>query len=188
MSAPKIGTSVYEPTVKPGDPEPGPPGVRDLTQDAHVETDLWIENKFGSVPHPPECIQRKLAAADRIYRWVSMPQVKKGPTGMRNYETYSPDAEDRDTIDRGRCEAGIAISTDNRVTWREDSWLASIPRKRYLYRQEETRKRTLQQTQLSKSVGQIAAEAAARSGQVKVQRWVADERVTSDPNPPFMRQ
>lgn len=157
MPMPKIGQSTFQPeSSTPSEPEIRP-GGRDLTQDAHVDADLWIENPFGDVPAPPASILRKLATQDRVWRWLSTPQVKKN--GMRNYETYSPDPEDRDAIDRGRCAAGLAISTDNRVTWREDAWLATIPRKRWLERQAERRRRTDQQSRLAKSPEPLAAVA-----------------------------
>jgi hypothetical protein len=153
--------------------------VRDLTQDAHVEADLSIENPFGEIPAPPAVILRKLEKADRVWRWLSTPQVKKN--GMRNYETYSPDPEDRQVIDHGRCAAGVAISTDNRVTWREDSWLGSIPRKRWLERQAEKRRRTDQQTAISKS-REALASAAQRTGVRDLQLNVEERigRFTSD--------
>jgi len=142
-----------------------PPATLAETQTPGLEMgtdfDFEVPLVHDGVPVPPQYILRKLESRGLTWRWMSLPHVKKA--GMRQYTAYSPDAKDREAIDRGDCPPGVSVSAENKVWWGEDAFLATIPRRFFDYRAAERRKRTDAQTKLSQN-REVLEAAAARSG------------------------
>ena len=113
---PNIGRSVYKPPVED-------------TRKVSNLVDVSVLENLADAPLAPRCIREKLARDNKVYRWVSRPTVKF--MGMRQYTTYSADAEDRKTINDGDAPAGVYVDAENKVCWRDDAWLAWIPRKQH---------------------------------------------------------
>lgn len=118
------------------------------------------------VPDVPPIIQRKLDRNQLASRWLSAPHVQK--RGLRMYTTYSPTPEDRDAINLGHCHPGINISADNRVTWGEDAFLATIPKRVLAMREAARRKASLAQAQLAKSHEALQEQARRLGTKVKL--------------------
>lgn len=147
-----------------------------------IERDRWIENDDASIPPPPTYILEQLKRREQGWRWLSAPQVQK--KGMREYTVYEPTAKDRDEINAGRCGAGIRISSDNRVMWREDAFLGVLSQAR----QEERRRRIQERSRLQsqsanaqkilRDVTEAANQAAGSkvmTSNVDIQQWVTDK-------------
>lgn len=113
------------------------------------------------VPDPPPCVQRKLDAKNLAFRWLSTPHTDR--RGLRMYSTYSATVEDRAEIDKGHCHPGIRIHADNRITWGEDAFLATIPKHILAARDAARRRASRDQSALAKSRDTLS-HAAERIG------------------------
>lgn len=133
------------------------------TPGLEMGTDFEFEGPLihEGVPDPPPCVQRKLDAKNLAFRWLSNPHTDR--RGLRMYTAYSATAEDRAEIDKGHCHPGIRIHADNRITWGEDAFLATIPKRILAARDAARRKASRDQSHLAKSRDGLA-ERAARIG------------------------
>jgi hypothetical protein len=137
--------------------------------------DMELHFPMTDAPEPPDYVLKKFKSRDLVYRWMSKPMVRYH--GMRMYTTYSPDLEDKRRIDAGQCRPGIFIDAENKICWREDAFLATIPRKLHKLRQEQTRMRTQKQTDLAKNT-EVLSSAAERMGakaKLKIDEWIEKE-------------
>lgn len=92
---------------------------------------LLTDPGMSKIPDPPKRVLQRLNRLDRVWRWMSYPTVDS--QGLRGYETVSATTEERNDIDAGRdTPAGIKVDASNHIRWREDAFLASVPRKRYI--------------------------------------------------------
>jgi hypothetical protein len=166
---PKIG-STLEPRVSPGEPVPDEAHAEIMGMDLQ-ELEL-LNPTLTRAPEPPKCVMKRLRRSDHVWRWLSTPHVKFA--GMRNYQTVSPTEEEKRKIDDGDAQAGVFVSPDNRICWREDSWLAAIPRRLYELRQAQRRMRTTEQTKRSLSPDALTETISRMGGKVSeyaVDRW-----------------
>ena len=180
MPVPRIGRSVqtgetFEDITFDEKPVPqAPPQAPSPATAAEAEiygVDLeHLLQPISQPPNPPSFITK--GRDDRMWRWLSVPQVKVA--GMRNYTTYSPDADEKKRIDAGfDVEPGIFVDAENKVRWREDAFLAWIPRRLYELRMAQRRARTDAQTKLAKEASSMRVLADKVGGKVmyKVDQW-----------------
>ena len=116
-------------------------------------SDLELDEPLGRAPDPPKCIQERLRREEKVWRWVSKPTVKY--MGMRQYLTVSPTSEERDKIKNGDCPGGVDVDVENKITWREDAWLAAIQRRLHERRVMQKFIRTNDQTKVALSTEQL---------------------------------
>ena len=173
-TGPKIGRAVGTPAeLTPALPGSEPDSV---VYGMEVE-DRELLAPLGQVPPPPACILQRFPPGEYVWRWLSVSGVRAH--GSRNYVTVSPTARERDLIDSGRDQPpGVHVDAENKVKWREDAWLAVIPRRLYERRVKEKRARTAAQTALSKDRSPLA-EAMARHGGT-LREYSVDSRRSAD--------
>lgn len=126
-----------------------------------AELELYDIN-MNKVPAPPRCIQEHCQRADWVWRWMSPSAIKY--FGMRGYVAYSPDKDVRQKIKDGDCPASIYVDVENKVRWREDSFLAVTPRRLYEARQAAKRQRTDNQTRVAREAAPGLRELSNRAG------------------------
>lgn len=154
-------------------PEPPPPTAEGAAMAEIYGMDLdHLFQPLTRPPDPPPFITRD--RPDRVWRWLSKPQVKY--MGMRNYKAYSPTSEERAKIDAGiETPSGVFMDAENKVCWRDDSFLGWIERRLWEARQLQRRARTETQTNLAKQSGGQMSELAKRipggKSMIKVDQW-----------------
>lgn len=136
-----------------------------------LEQLLLQDQKLNNVPDPPKCIMDDLKSRDLKWRWMSKPFVKTH--GLRQYTTYSPSAEQRKKIKNGDAPPAVDVDVENKVTWREDSFLATIPRRQFMIRRILAKQRVQNQNDLAKS-NILALKEKARSAGVKLNADVTE--------------
>jgi hypothetical protein len=142
--------------------------------------DLSVETPFEDVPNPPKALCDRLRSRDLVWRWLSVPMVRK--RGTRGWTVYSPDAEDRQAMARGDCPPGIRIDVENKLCWREDAFLGVMPRRLQERYQLELKKRTDAQSTNARDQRQLQdlAERAGAKVSVSVKEQVGRERGNPD--------
>ena len=172
MATPNIGN--FDPKeLIPGGPAPDPEITPEEQSTVHDFRELT--EPTGVAPNPPRCILAKFKSRDLVWRWFSEPSCKK--LGLRMYETFSPDAKDREKINSGRdAPPGVRVDAENKLRWLDDAFLGVIPRRYYLQRQAIKRQRVKDLTRQSRSMDGLK-EAANRAGARITDFSVEDEDV-----------
>jgi len=138
-----------------------------------VDELAMLDPFLTNVPTPPKCIVKRLEQEDMVYRWLSPAQVKY--SGMRGYITVSPTPGERKRIDEGRdTPPGVSIDEQNRIRWREDSWLGKMPRKLAMIRKRQHALRTIDQTKRAldtESLREGMARMGAKVTHAEIERW-----------------
>jgi hypothetical protein len=83
---------------------------------------------------------------------------------MRGYVALSVTPELRKKIRQGDCPATVDIDVSNKLVWREDAFLAVIPRRLHEAKKAAKREKTLQQTKLANAAPGGLREMASRAG------------------------
>lgn len=184
MSKPRIGAGILPgtPEVKPGDETPTDAAVHETAEIYGFDVRELLEPQ-GVAPQPPKCILEDLRKRDLVWRWLSEPMCRRYT--MRMYETYSPNARQRELINSGKDSApGVRVDPENRIKWLDDTFLAVIPRRLYLQRQALKKQRRDTQTEKSRNtmaVTEAARMAGAKVQEVKVSSWEAGELEDKEP-------
>ena len=138
--------------------------------------DLDVENPFEEIPNPPKSLMKRLQSKDLVWRWLSVPMVRK--KGTRGWTVYSPDSEDRTALARGECPAGVRIDVENKLCWREDAFLGVMPRKLHEMYQNAITKRTREQSARTRDRQGLDELAARAKG--KITNYTVQERRGQD--------
>jgi hypothetical protein len=138
--------------------------------------DLSVENPFDDVPNPPKSLMARLSKRDLVWRWLSVPMVRK--RGTRGWTVYSPDGEDRQAMAKGDCPPGVRVDVENKLCWREDAFLGVMPRQLHDLKQAEIQKRTRAQSERTRDHG--ALDDAAKRARGKITTYSVQERRGQD--------
>jgi hypothetical protein len=137
---------------------------------------LDIENAFSDIPNPPKALMKRLTEKELVWRWLSVPQVRK--RGTRGWTVYSPDTEDRTAMAKGDCPAGVRVDVENKLCWREDAFLGVMPRRLHELYQGEIAKRTAAQSARVRDRQGLDELAARAKG--KITNYTVQERRGQD--------
>jgi hypothetical protein len=184
MATPRIGAGILPgtPEVKPGDETPTDAAVHETVESFGFDVKELLEPQ-GVAPDPPKCVLERLRREDKVWRWLSEPMCRRYT--MRMYETFSPNARERELINSGKdTKPGVRVDAENRIKWLDDTFLGVIPRRLYLQRQALKRARIDDQTKKSRNqdaITEAARQAGAKITDFSVKSWEADEMEDEEP-------
>lgn len=124
MSGPSIGSTVHVDEESDQD-----------TVCGFEVTELDLLEPLGSPPNPPKCILERLNRDEKVWRWLSKPQVKY--QGMRMYVAVKPTKDELRRMKAGDCPSGVYTNAENLICWKDDGFLGMIPRRLYDVRRKQ---------------------------------------------------
>ena len=146
---------------------PERPGPEEAAALGITVEDLQRSLIVGRPPAPPKLILDRLAKEDKIPRWLAKGHVKW--KGQRGYVSVSLDAKERAYVTETQLN-GMYVGADNLLWWREDQWLAAIPRRLKEFTESQTRQRTMEQTKLAHSDERLRDDIERRGGKLTTHR------------------
>ena len=141
--------------------------VDDPGIEAAVIEDLGIVGLVGVVPEPPALLAERLKREDKVWRWLMTGHTRW--QGKRGYESVSLNVKEREWVDR-HAPFGLHVGADNTLRWREDGWLAAMPRR--LREHIDRAKAARNREQSATADGGVWQEAVRRAGGKVVRQTV----------------
>lgn len=175
---PKIGSTITPPPPEPVLETPAPdlpagqPTAAESAIHGYEMEDLEDLAPQNRPPDPPDWLLQGLTAKGLMYRWLSTPQIAK--LGKRGYTMYSPNAQERNRIDRGDCPPGVHVDETNTIRFRDDAMLGTMPKRHWEHRRRDVARRTVDQTGLSLRGQQAVLAEKARQHRAKLTSFTAE--------------
>ena len=141
---------------------------------ATVEHDYDVEDlaTLDGVPQLPRALAERLEREGKVTRWLSIGQVSR--KSMRGYEAYSASSADRELC---RKDGRFRVDVENKLCWGQDAFLGVMDRTQFERRAALRRRRSEDQTALSKSFGQLRDHAERIGSDLKAR---VTERKSND--------